>query len=318
MQNYHIHQGDCIPYMHDLAKQGVKFPMSVFSPPFASLYSWSQEDADMGNSRDSDDEFLLHYDFFSNALFGVMEEGATVCVHLQQVVRRMSQHGHMGLFDIRGYVIRSMERAGFVYYGDVTIRKDPQAQSIRTKAHQLQFTQFHKDSAVSRPALTDYLVIFRTPGKRKNPVVPKNSGLSNDVWIKWAEGIWQTSEESPILETACWFDIRETHVLNNRASVDAVIGAGHKVSETKYNRDERHMCPLQLDLIERCVLLWTNEGETVFSPFGGIGSEGVMAIKNGRNAHLCELNPNYVAEAKRNMDGIVAKNEYSKNVLTLF
>jgi len=315
---YHIHNGDCITHMNDLARQGKKFPFSVFSPPFATVYSYSQSKNDMGNSRDSDDEFCLHYAFFANALFGVMEDGANVCVHLQQVVRRKSTHGHMGLFDIRGHVVRIMEDAGFIFYAETTIRKDPQAQSIRTKAHRLQFAQWNKDSMVSAPCLADYLLVFKMPGTRKAPVIPKKNGLNNNDWIKYAEAIWESDEEKVMYPASCWFDINEQHCLNNRASVDRVIGAGHKVSETKWKADERHMCPLQIDLVERCVLLWSNEGDEVLTPFAGIGTEMVMPLIYKRKAYGIELNPNYAAEAKLNCDGVLRKMKHEENVLTLF
>jgi len=316
--NYHIHEGDCIPHMHELAKQGVKFPLSVFSPPFASLYSYSQSINDMGNSRDSDDEFLLHYAFFANALFPLMEEGSVTCVHLQQVTRQKSNHGHMGLWDIRGHVNRLMEDAGFYLYGEVAIPKNPQAQSIRLKAHQLQFSQWEKDSSVSRPALADWLQIYKKPGERATPVKPLESGLDRDKWIEWADMVWSSTEPQLCYPASVWFDIRETHVLNNRASVNSVIGEGHKVSETKYQADERHMCPLQLDLVERCVLLWSNRGETVFTPFAGIGSEMVMPLINGRDAYGIELNPKYVEDNINNCEGVLRKIKHNQNVLTLW
>jgi len=316
--NYHIHEGDCIPHMHELARQCVKFPLSVFSPPFASLYSYSQSINDMGNSRDSDDEFLLHYAFFANALFPVMEEGSVTCVHLQQVTRQKSNHGHMGLWDIRGHVNRLMEDAGFYLYGEVAIPKNPQAQSIRLKAHQLQFSQWEKDSSVSRPALADWLQIYKKPGERAAPVKPLENGLSRDKWIEWADMVWSSTEPQLCYPASVWFDIRETHVLNNRASVNSVIGEGHKVSETKYQADERHMCPLQLDLVERCVLLWSNRGETVFTPFAGIGSEMVMPLINGRDAYGIELNPKYVEDNINNCEGVLRKIKHNQNVLTLW
>lgn len=315
---YHIHEGDCIPHMHELAKQGVKFPLSVFSPPFASLYSYSQSINDMGNSRDSDDEFLLHYAFFANALFPLMEEGSVTCVHLQQVTRQKSNHGHMGLWDIRGHVNRLMEDAGFYLYGEVAIPKNPQAQSIRLKAHQLQFSQWEKDSSVSRPALADWLQIYKKPGERAAPVKPLENGLSRDKWIEWADMVWSSTEPQLCYPASVWFDIRETHVLNNRASVNSVIGEGHKVSQTKYQADERHMCPLQLDLVERCVLLWSNKGETVFTPFAGIGSEMVMPLINGRDAYGIELNPKYVEDNVNNCEGVLRKIKHNQNVLTLW
>lgn len=304
--------------MHELARQGVQFDLSVFSPPFASLYSYSEDEADMGNSKDSDDEFLLHYEFFANALFPIIKPGRNVCVHLQQVTRTKGDYGHMGLFDIRGHVNRIMEKAGFILYGEIAIPKNPQAQSIRLKAHQLQFTQWEKDSTVSRPALADWLQIYKIPGKNEVPVEPLKNGLNRDLWIEWADMIWQPKDGQLCLPSSVWFDIRETHLLNNTASVHSVIGKGHKPSNTKFQADERHMCPLQLDLIERCVLLWSNPGETVFSPFGGIGSEAVGSLMHKRNAHIAELNPNYAHEADRNCQGIINKINHEKNVLTLF
>lgn len=315
---YTIVNDDCIKHMHELKATGKKFPLAVFSPPFATLYSYSQSKNDMGNSRDSDDEFCLHYSFFANALFGVMEDGANVCLHIQQIVRRKSMHGHMGLFDIRGHIIRLMEDAGFIFYGETTIQKDPQAQSIRTKSHRLQFSQWNKNSMISAPALADYLLIFKMPGERKEPVIPSRNGLTNDDWIKWANPIWLSSDEKIVYPASVWFDINETHCLNNRASVNRVIGEGHKVSETKWAADERHMCPLQIDLVERCVLLWSNTGDEVLTPFAGIGTELVVPILYGRSAYGIELNANYAAEAKRNCDGAVRKVEHEKKVLKLF
>lgn len=316
--NFTIKNTDCIPEMHRLAKEGVQFDLSVFSPPFASLYSYSEDEADMGNSKDSDDEFLLHYEFFANALFPIIKPGRNVCVHLQQVTRTKGDYGHMGLFDIRGHVNRLMEKAGFILYGEVAIPKNPQAQSIRLKAHQLQFSQWEKDSTVSRPALADWLQIYKVPGKNEVPVKPLENGLNRDLWIEWADMIWQAKDGQLCLPSSVWFDIRETHVLNNTASVHSVIGKGHKPSNTKFQADERHMAPLQLDLIERCVLLWSNPGETIFSPFGGIGSEAVGALMHRRNAYITELNPNYAYEAERNCQGIVNKIEHEERVLTLF
>ena len=155
---YEIQNRDCIPAM--LEMQPASIDQAVFSPPFSSLYAYTNADADMGNSRESDDEFMLHFDFFARALAPLIKPGRNVCMHLQQVSRFKSNHGYMGLYDIRGQTIRVMEAAGLHYYGDITIPKNPQAQAIRTKSHCLTFTQFEKDSSVSRPALSDYLLVF--------------------------------------------------------------------------------------------------------------------------------------------------------------
>lgn len=316
--NYELINGDCIPEMHKLAKQGKQFDLSVFSPPFASLYAYTDSIADMGNSKDSDDEFLLHYEFFAKALFPLIKPGRNVCVHLQQVVRTKGNHGYMGLFDIRGYVNRIMQDAGFILYGEVAIPKNPQAQSIRLKAHQLQFSQWEKDSTVSRPALADWLQIYKVPGENEVPVTPLKNGLNRDVWIDWADMVWQSDEKQLCLPQSVWFDIRETWLLNNTATVNSVIGEHHKPANTKFSGDERHMCPLQLDLIERCVLLWSNPGETVFTPFAGIGSEVIGALMHRRNAVGIELNPAYIDEATRNCEGILSKQREEEKILTLF
>lgn len=161
-EDYRIANTDCIPALEALPRASVD--LAVFSPPFSSLFAYSDADADMGNSRESDDEFLLHFDFFARALAPVMKPGRNVCLHIQQVARTRVHHGFIGLFDIRGAIIRKMEEAGLHYYGDVTIPKNPQAQSIRTKAACLTFSNFERDSAISRPALSDYLLIFKAPG----------------------------------------------------------------------------------------------------------------------------------------------------------
>lgn len=313
---YDFIQGDCIPTMHRLAAEARKFDISVFSPPFASLFAYSDHEADMGNSKDSDSEFLLHYEFFAKALFPIMQDGSFVCVHLQQVQRTKGGHGHMGLFDIRGYVNRIMDDAGFLLYGEVAIPKNPQAQSISKKVHQLQFSQWQKDSRVSRPALADWLQIYKMPGQHPAKVRPiENNGMSNDVWIKWADMNWVSRFEQICYPQSVWLGINETHCLNNAASVERVIGRHHKPANTKFDGDERHMCPLQLDLIERCVLLWSNPGETLFTPFGGIGSEPLVALQHDRHAVAVELNPAYVDEGRRNCDGILARKREEKKQL---
>jgi hypothetical protein len=301
-----------------LAEEGKQFDLSVFSPPFASLYAYTDSIADMGNSKDSDDEFLLHYEFFAKALFPLIKSGRNVCVHLQQVVRTKGNHGHMGLFDIRGYVNKIMQDAGFILYGEVAIPKNPQAQSIRLKAHQLQFTQWEKDSTVSRPALADWLQIYKAPGDNEVPVKPLENGLNRDIWIEWADMIWKGQGNYMSYPASVWFDIRETWLLNNTATVEKEIGSHHKPANTKFEGDERHMCPLQLDLIERCILLWSNPGETIFTPFAGIGSELIGALKHKRNALGCELNPAYVDEATRNLEGLISKQREESKILSLF
>ncbi len=319
LPTYEIKSSDCIPWMHELAKQKRQFELAIFSPPFPKVFAYSEHDADMGNSK-TWEEFIMQYEFFSNALFPLIKNGRNVCVHVQQVTKTKGNDGNMGLFNLRGKCIDAMEKAGFIYYGEVTIPKNPQAQSIRLKAHQLQFTQWEKNSLVSRPSLADYLLIFKKDGKPEIPVKPLDGGLNRDVWIDWAESEWIGKEKHFDLTypKSVWRGIRETFCLNNRATVEAVIGSHHKTPNTKFEGDEVHMCPLQLDLIERCVLLWSNKGETVFTPFAGIGSEIIGAMIHNRNGYGIELKDDYIDELKRNCDGLISKKNEQTKIKTLF
>ncbi len=294
--NYDIILGDCITEMAKLEKRGFQADLSVYSPPFASLYAYSNNPADMGNSRESDDEFRLHFDFFARAIFPLIKQGRNMCVHIQNPSRSITHHGRPGIWDLRGEMIRLFEEVGFWYYGEITIWKNPQAQSIRTKAQALTFSQFIKDSSISRPALADYLLVFKKPGKSEKPCTNKiqinehgakeREDVTNSDWIEWASPIWETREDGFMLPYPVWYNVRETETLNTRAA--------------RSENDEKHICPLQLDLIDRCVRLWSNKGETVFSPFAGIGSEGYQSLLNERNFKGVEIKPEYHAEAENN------------------
>ena len=299
-QDFAVVNGDCVERMRDIEPHSID--LSVFSPPFSSLYAYTDADADMGNSRESDDEFLLHFQFFADALFPLIKPGRNVIVHLQQVSRFKVHHGYIGLFDIRGAVTRIMESAGFHFYGEVTIDKCPQAQAIRTKTACLTFTQKERDASVSRPALADHLVIFKAPGKNQTPI---RNDVSREEWIEWARPLWSEdpqftpdrlegltemidSARSAGMVAPFWRGIKETDTLNTRSA--------------KSPNDERHVCPLQLPLIERCIRMWSNEGERVLSPFMGVGSEAVTAVKLNRLFTGIELNPRYFGVAKRNIE----------------
>jgi len=216
-------------------------------------------------------------------MYRVMKPGRTSAVHVQQIAILKSREGYVGLRDFRGRVIQAHIDAGFIYYGEVTVDKNPQLQAVRTKAQGLMFVQLRRDSALSRPALADYVLIFHKPGDNEVPISPD---IDNDTWIKWA---------SPI-----WYGIAEMSTLNP--------GSGAE------DADERHICPLQLPLIERAVRLWSNPGELVLSPFAGIGSEGYVAIQQGRRFIGCELKPSYWQTAVANL----RKAEEQSNVPTLF
>jgi DNA modification methylase len=301
--------------MHQAAKEGKQFDLSVFSPPFSSLYTYSNMNADMGNSKESDDEFMLHFKFFADALYKIIKDGRNVCVHVQNPARSMVNHGYIGIWDMRGEMIRLFESSGFHYYGEATIYKNPQAQSIRTKTQCLTFTQFVKDSLKSRPALADYLLIFKkgyhseipcTSEKQQNAHgAIERSDVTNQDWINWASPIWSTEEDGMYLPyQTSWFDVCETDTLNYRMA--------------RSEEDERHLCPLQLDLIERCVRLWSNVGETVFSPFAGIGSEGYVSLNWDRNFVGTELKPQYHECAINNCQKAIDDKESAKCQLSLF
>jgi DNA modification methylase len=271
-KNWTMLLGDSCERMTELADESVD--LSVYSPPFASLFTYSPSPRDLGNSA-SRGEFFDHYGFIIRENLRITKPGRIACVHVQQLTTTKSTNGFVGLTDFRGDVIRAYVEAGWIFHGEVTVNKDPQAQAIRTKAQALMFVTKNRDSSMTRPALADYLLLFRKPGDN---AVPIKNDVTNEEWIDWAQPVW--------------WDIKETNTLNARVARD--------------NEDERHICPLQLDFIERCIRLWSNEGETVFSPFGGIGSEPYTAVKLGRQALAIELKPTYWQTAVRNLQDIEA------------
>lgn len=282
-QKWHLHNGDCIEHMHAMAEQSVDF--SVYSPPFPSLYAYTSSEADIGNSEDLKGEARLHLSFFYRAIRRIIKPGRVMVVHVAQIPR-MKRAGGVGLFDFRGLNIRLAERAGFVFEYDWCVTKNPQAQAIRTKSRELQFAGLESDRAKSRGALPDYLLKFRAPGENTVPVKGGREVSRND-WIGWAE--------------AAWTDIRETDTLN--------------VSEGRGEDDTKHICPLQLGVIDRLVRLYSNPGEIVFTPFAGIGSEMFTALKQGRRAYGCELKPEYQDACRRNCERAIVAREQSQGAL---
>jgi hypothetical protein len=294
-ESWRLMLGDSCERMAEIPEGSVH--LSVYSPPFASLFTYSPSFRDLGNSRDRD-EFLDHYGFIIRENLRITMPGRVACVHVQQVATSKSVHGFMGLTDFRGDVIRAYQANGWIFHGEVTVWKDPQAQSIRTHSHALAFATKNRDSAGTRPALADYLLLFKKPGDNPVPiktgVVAEGDDLravTNDNWIEWASPIWFDTGDGGDLGgehlPPVWTGIKETHTLN--------------VAPARESADERHICPLQLDFIERCVRLWSNPGETVFSPFAGIGSELYMAVKLGRRGLGCELKPSYWRTAVANL-----------------
>lgn len=241
----------------------------VCSPPFASLYVYSPSPRDLGNAE-TRAEFHEQYAYIIRETLRVLKPGRLAAIHVQQLTTTKAVHGHVGLTDFRGEVIKNHVDNGWWFIGETTIWKNPQSQATRTKATSLMFVTKNRDSLQSRPALADYLLLFRKPGEAD---VQVKTDVTNEEWIEFA---------SPV-----WWDIRETDTLNTAVA--------------KADKDERHIAPLQLGLIDRAVRLWTNPGELVFSPFGGIGSEGYQAIKRGRRFHGVELKPEYWKVACRNL-----------------
>jgi len=266
---WHMQHADCIEHMETLPD--ACFDFSVFSPPFPSLYAYSNSPQDIGNSEDFAGDAKLHLSFFYQQIGRLIKPGRVIVVHVMQIPR-LKRSGGEGMFDFRGLNIRLGERAGLVYEYDWAVRKNPQAQAIRTRSRELQFVGLERDRAKCRGTMNDYLIKFRTPGENSIPVDTKDQVTRND-WIQWAEGTWT--------------DIRETDTLN--------------VREGRSKDDTKHICPLQLGVIERLVRLYTNPDEIVFSPFAGIGSEGYVSVKHDRRFYGCELKQEYYETAKTNL-----------------
>jgi DNA modification methylase len=260
--------------------------LTVYSPPFADLYTYSSTDRDLGNSRGWD-EFFNHYDFIIRELLRVTAPGRLSCVHTSDIPAMQMKDGYIGVRDFPGAVVAAHIKAGWIFHGRAIVTKNPQAQAIRTKAKALLFTQLRKDSSDSRPALLDHILIFKKPGETKKTVNPVANGeIDNEKWIDWAGGIWTGISESDTLQ----------------------------YTTARDKDDEKHICPLQLGTIERCIKLYSNPGEHILTPFGGIGSEAYQAIRFGRRATLIELKPSYYRIAVQNLQSA----ESAKDQGTLF
>ena len=266
---YQIKRGDCVQLIPELENESIG--LSVFSPPFAELYTYSSHLEDMGNSKDYN-EFLTQFSFLIKELHRVMMTGRNVCVHCMDLPIQKGKHGFIGLRDFSGLLLKAFEEAGFVYASRVTIWKDPVVEMQRTKALGLLHKQVKKDSTMSRVGIPDYVMIFRKDGERSNPVT--NTDIPVDLWQKYA---------SPV-----WMDIDYGNTLQ-----------GYRNGRDE--NDEKHICPLQLDTIERLIHLYSNKGDTVFTPFMGIGSEVFQAVKMGRKGIGFELKESYFDLAKKNL-----------------
>lgn len=276
--NYRIINGDCVEQIKTIADSSVGF--SIFSPPFAELYTYSDNPADMGNSRNYN-EFVQHFSYLVSELSRVMMSGRNVAVHCMDIPAQKWKDGEIGLKDFSGMIIKAFEANGFIYHSRVTLWKNPVVEMQRTKALGLLHKQVKKNSAMSRVGIPDYLLVFRRKGEVQSPV---RCNLPVDLWQKWA---------SPV-----WMDIDYTNTLNG-------IKARHE-------NDEKHICPLQLDTIERAIQLWSNVGDTVFTPFMGIGSEIYKAVQLNRYGIGIELKDSYFDVALKNAEKAVAEKRQSE------
>ena len=280
-EDYHVIHGDCLDRLPGLDEGIIDF--CVFSPPFLNLFSYTADPRDLGNKRGSA-AFSDAYQVFAQELLRVVKPGRLVATHVAQVPAKKAYDGFIGLKDFRGLVIEAMTASGFDYHGDITVDKNPQIQAVRTHSKALLFKQLTKDASWLRPGLADYILVFRKPGEPDEPIRPD---ISNEDWIQWAHPVW--------------YDIRETNTLN--------------AAEAKTDKDEKHIAPLQLGVIERCVRLWSNPGDLVLSPFMGIGSEGYVALEQGRRFLGIELKPEYYQTALMNLGRVVRERTQQRMVL---
>ena len=287
-----MYLGDCVEVTKTIHDDSVGY--SIFSPPFAQLFTYTSSHRDMGNCK-NDKEFAAHFDYLIGEIKRVLMPGRLVSIHCMNLPMTISRDGVIGMRDFRGDIIRMFEKHGFIYHSEVCIWKDPLLQAVRTKVLTLAHKQISKDSSRCSNGFPDYVVTMRKPGEnyepishgrgfeyyvgeRPEPTAPK----SDDARInKYSHEVWQRYA-SPV-----WFDIRQTRTLNERAA--------------REHKDERHICPLQLDTIERCLNLWSNPGDTVFSPFAGIGSEGYVSLQLNRKFIGIELKEAYFNESCRNL-----------------
>lgn len=276
-KNFVIYNGDCVEVLKGIPDNSIHF--SVTSIPFASLYTYSNSVRDMGNSR-TYQEFAEQYSFLGGEWFRVIMPGRNVSIHCMNLPTSKERDGFIGIRDFRGDVIRWMQSVGFIYHSEVTIWKDPVTAMQRTKALGLLHKQIKKDSCMSRMGIPDYVVTFRKPGENPERVTHTSETYPVSRWQKVASPIWD-EYASPV-----WWDIKQSDTLNGKSA--------------RENEDERHICPLQLPVIERCIELWSNPGDIVLDPFDGIGSTGYQALLMGRKHVGVELKESYYNLACKN------------------
>ena len=272
--------GDCVEEVSKLPTDSIDF--SIFSPPFAELYVYSDDIRDMGNCKDYD-EFFVHFQFLVKELARVVKSGRLVAVHCMDLPAMKGKDGYIGLKDFSGMLIQSFQKEGFIYHDRVTIWKSPVVEVTRTKSIGLLHKTILKDSSMSRTGIPDYILVFRNAGDNLVPIThqvtdeKQENYLPVNLWQKYAEPVW--------------YDINYSDTLQYTSARD--------------EKDEKHICPLQLETIRRCLHLWSNECETVLSPFGGIGSEGHESLRLKRNFIGIELKPSYYNQMQRNLQRMI-------------
>ena len=272
--------GDCVEEVAKLPTDSIDF--SIFSPPFAELYVYSDDIRDMGNCQDYE-EFFVHFQFLVKELARVVKSGRLVAVHCMDLPAMKGKDGYIGLKDFSGMLIQSFQKEGFIYHDRITIWKSPVVEVTRTKSIGLLHKTILKDSSMSRTGIPDYILVFRNAGDNLVPIThqvtdeKQENYLPVNLWQKYAEPVW--------------YDINYSDTLQYTSARD--------------EKDEKHICPLQLETIRRCLHLWSNEGETVLSPFGGIGSEGHESLKLKRNFIGIELKPSYFHQMQKNLQRMI-------------
>lgn len=268
---YSMYHGDSCEVVKGIPDNSIHY--TIFSPPFSSLYTYSNSDRDMGNSK-SDDEFYEHFRYLVRELYRITMPGRLLSFHCMNIPLMKQRDGVIGLKDFRGELIRLFTDEGFIFHSEVCIWKNPVTEMQRTKALGLLHKQIKKDSAMSRQGIPDYIVTMRKPGINPEPIEHTNESFPVDLWQKYA---------SPV-----WMDIKQSNTLQKKSA--------------RAEEDERHICPLQLDVIKRCICLWTNPGDIVLDPFAGIASSNYMALRLDRRTIGIELKDSYYVQAVANCE----------------
>ena len=277
------YNGDSVEFVREIPDNSIHY--SIFSPPFSSLYTYSNSDRDMGNCK-GDDEFMEHFKFLASELYRITMPGRLLSFHCMDLPLQKSRDGIIGLKDFPAILRQVFEDCGFIYHSKVTIWKNPVTEMQRTKALGLLHKQIRKDSSMSRQGLPDYIVTMRKPGDNEELIPHTHENFPVDVWQQYA---------SPV-----WMDIRQSDTLQHTSA--------------RAEQDEKHICPLQLEVIQRCIELWTNPHDIVFDPFMGIGSTPYVALRMGRRGIGCELKGSYYEQAVANLTN-AAKEETMPHIV---